>query len=84
MRAGWHCNPGATYSALGLSEDEVAEQIKEHQCFTSPCIHQSALTVINGVMAGAVRLSLGYMTTYQDCDRVVEFIQSTYVQYFVY
>ena len=41
-------------------------------------------TVINGVMAGAVRLSLGYMTTYQDCDRVVEFIQSTYVQYFVY
>ena len=84
MRAGWHCNPGATYSALGLSEDEVAQQITEHQWFTSPCIHQSALTIINGVMAGAVRLSLGYMTTYQDCDRVVEFIQSTYVQYFVY
>lgn len=45
------------------------------------CTHQSALTEVNGVMAGAVRISLGYMTTYNDCDRVIDFIIKEYVQY---
>lgn len=76
MRAGWHCNPGAAYGALGLSEEKIAEQIRNHKCFSGTCIHQSALTVVNGVMAGAVRISLGFMTTYEDCDRVVAFFKS--------
>ena len=67
-----------------MSEQEVALQIREHQCFSSPCIHQSALTIINNVMAGAVRISLGYMTTFEDCDRVVQFIQSEYMKSLVW
>lgn len=41
-------------------------------------MHQTALTVVNGVMAGAVRISLGFMTTFEDCDRVVDFFRSRY------
>lgn len=78
MRAGWHCNPGAAYGALGLSEEKIAEQIRNHKCFSSTCVHQTALTVVNGVMAGAVRISLGFMTTFEDCDRVVDFFRSRY------
>ncbi|KAK8831718.1 hypothetical protein WA577_005033, partial [Blastocystis sp. JDR] len=76
LRAGWHCNPGAAYGALGLSEEKIAEQIRNHKCFSSTCVHQTALTVVNGVMAGAVRISLGFMTTFEDCDRVVDFFRS--------
>ncbi|OAO13034.1 aminotransferase class 5 [Blastocystis sp. ATCC 50177/Nand II] len=78
LRAGWHCNPGAAYGALGLSEEKIAEQIRNHKCFSSTCVHQTALTVVNGVMAGAVRISLGFMTTFEDCDRVVDFFRSRY------
>ena len=59
----------------------VIQQIREHQCFSSECVHQSALTVVNGVMAGGVRISLGYLTTYEDCDRVVEFFKEEYLKY---
>lgn len=41
-------------------------------------MHQTALTVVNGVMAGAVRISLGFMTTFEDCDRVADFFRSRY------
>ena len=81
LRAGWHCNPGAAYASLGLSEETVIQQIREHQCFSGECSHQSALTVVNGVMAGGVRISLGYMTTFEDCDRVVEFFRSEYLHW---
>ena len=80
LRAGWHCNPGAAYDAVGMSESEVAQQIREHQCLSGPCTHQSALTVVNNVMAGGVRISLGYMTTLMDCDRVIDFFTKTYVK----
>lgn len=58
----------------------VIQQIREHQCFSSECVHQSALTVVDGVMAGGVRISLGYLTTYEDCDRVVEFFKEEYLK----
>ena len=68
MRAGWHCNPGAAYAAVGMSEADVAQQIRNHKCHMGSCTHQSALTEVHGIMAGAVRISLGYMTTYKDYD----------------
>ena len=40
-----------------MSEEEVAKQIRHHNCLSGSCVHQSALTVVNGVMAGAVRIS---------------------------
>lgn len=62
-----------------MEETKIAEQIRNHKCVAGECRHQSALTILNGVMVGAVRISLGYLTTYEDCDRVIDFFRSNYV-----
>lgn len=73
LRTGCFCNPGACAKYLGLSqEDLVANFESGHVCWDDQ-------DVIHGRPTGAVRVSFGYMSTFEDCWVVIKFI----VKYFV-
>jgi selenocysteine lyase/cysteine desulfurase len=72
LRTGCFCNPGAGEIALGISRDELAT------CFTSPA-HAKRLTIddfrdcIDGKSTGAVRISLGIASDFNDVQAFLEF-----------
>ena len=74
LRTGCFCNPGGGEIALGLSQPELAA------CFRQPG-HQDHLTIddfrlcIDGKSTGAVRISLGVMSNFDDAQRFLRFAQ---------
>lgn len=73
LRTGCFCNPGACAKYLGLSQQDLLSNFETgHVCWDDQ-------DVINGRPTGAVRVSFGYMSTFEDCWAVTKFI----VKYFV-
>lgn len=71
LRTGCFCNPGACQHYLGLKESDLMSNIAAgHVCGDD-------IDVVNGLPTGAVRLSLGYMSTFEDVEAFVEFASST-------
>ncbi len=72
LRTGCFCNPGAGEVALGISRVEL------DVCFTQPG-HQDRLTVddfrhcIDGKSSGAVRISVGMVTNFEDIQVFLAF-----------
>jgi molybdenum cofactor sulfurtransferase len=72
LRTGCFCNPGAGEVALGISRVEL------DVCFTSPG-HEDRLSVddfrlcIDGKSSGAVRISVGMVTNFNDVQRFLTF-----------
>jgi selenocysteine lyase/cysteine desulfurase len=72
LRTGCFCNPGAGEIALGISRVEL------DVCFTRPG-HEERLTVddfrhcIDGKSSGAVRISVGMVTTFKDIQGFLAF-----------
>ncbi len=72
LRTGCFCNPGAGEVALGISRVEL------DVCFTQP-EHEERLTVddfrhcIDGKSSGAVRISVGMVTNFNDIQRFLAF-----------
>jgi len=72
LRTGCFCNPGAGEVALGISRVEL------DVCFTSPG-HEDRLSVddfrlcIDGKSSGAVRISVGMVTNFNDVQRFLAF-----------
>ena len=72
LRTGCFCNPGAGEVALGLSRVEL------DVCFTQPG-HEQRLSVddfrlcINGKNSGAVRVSVGLVTNFNDVQAFLHF-----------
>jgi selenocysteine lyase/cysteine desulfurase len=72
LRTGCFCNPGAGEIALGISRLEL------DVCFTQPG-HESRLTLddfrlcIDGKNSGAVRISTGLVTNFQDVQAFLHF-----------
>jgi molybdenum cofactor sulfurtransferase len=72
LRTGCFCNPGAGEVALGLSRVEL------DVCFTQPG-HEQRLSVddfrlcINGKSSGAVRISVGMVTNFNDVQAFLSF-----------
>ncbi|MDA0768870.1 MAG: aminotransferase class V-fold PLP-dependent enzyme [Chloroflexi bacterium] len=72
LRAGCFCNPGAGEIAHGLTKEEMEEGFSNKERMT----FEQFLTVlerIGGKSAGAVRISLGLASNFDDVYRVVEF-----------
>jgi selenocysteine lyase/cysteine desulfurase len=69
LRAGCHCNPGAREVALGFSQDtlEACFEHKDEQTY------QQFLRAIDGKTTGALRASLGLVTTFADVFTYVQF-----------
>jgi len=61
IRTGCNCNPGACYDYLGLSSDEVIQY-----SLTKTSCHDDNDTTENGKPLGATRVSIGYLTTFED------------------
>lgn len=72
LRAGCHCNPGAREVALGFTADDlsVCFRDKDSQTF------EQFLHVIDGKTTGALRSSLGLVTTFADVYTYVQFAKT--------
>jgi selenocysteine lyase/cysteine desulfurase len=72
LRTGCFCNPGAGEIALGISRVEL------DVCFTQPG-HEERLTLddfrhcIDGKSSGAVRISVGMVTNFNDVQAFLAF-----------
>jgi molybdenum cofactor sulfurtransferase len=72
LRTGCFCNPGAGELALGISRLELAV------CFSQP-LHQQRLSIddfrtcIDGKSTGAVRVSAGMVTNFNDAQAFLQF-----------
>ncbi len=72
LRTGCFCNPGAGEIALGISRVEL------DVCFTSPQ-HHDRMTIddfrlcIDGKSSGAVRISVGMVTNFNDVQALLSF-----------
>ncbi|KAK1440120.1 hypothetical protein QVD17_05945 [Tagetes erecta] len=73
LRTGCFCNPGACSKHLGLSHADLLSNIEAgHVCWDD-------LDILHGKPTGAVRVSFGYMSTFEDAWRFMNFIVSSFV-----
>ncbi|XP_038901662.1 molybdenum cofactor sulfurase isoform X3 [Benincasa hispida] len=72
-KTGCFCNPGACAKHLGLSHSDLSRNIEAgHICWDD-------YDIINGKPTGAVRVSLGYMSTYEDVKKFIDFVATSFV-----
>ncbi len=75
LRTGCFCNPGAGEVALGISRVEL------DVCFNGPG-HEDRLTLddfrlcIDGKSSGAVRMSVGLVSNFEDIQKLLAFCES--------
>ncbi|KAJ1920559.1 hypothetical protein H4219_001259 [Mycoemilia scoparia] len=75
LRVGGHCNPGAMQGFLDLSTKDVEKNYEAgHVCWDD---HD----VIDGKALGVVRISFGAMTSHEDIDKFVQFIEEYFLDY---
>ncbi|KAG5266453.1 hypothetical protein AALO_G00232270 [Alosa alosa] len=68
VRTGCFCNTGACQSFLGISDQEVKENLEAgHICGDN-------IDLVDGRPTGSVRVSFGYMSTFEDCQKFLSFI----------
>ena len=73
IRGGCFCNIGACQKALGLSDDDVVKNLAAgHTC-------GDQLDVVEGRGTGAVRVSFGKESCWEDCEAMVDFLERQYV-----
>ncbi|KAJ4835539.1 hypothetical protein Tsubulata_028426 [Turnera subulata] len=73
LRTGCFCNPGACAKFLGLSHLDLLSNLEAgHVCWDDN-------DIINGKPTGAVRISFGYMSTYEDAKKFVDFVRDSFV-----
>ena len=72
LRAGCHCNPGAREIALGLTRADLAD------CFSAQdnLSFEQFLGLIDGKTTGALRASIGLVSTFADVSTYVQFAKT--------
>ena len=79
LRAGCHCNPGAREVALGFTEEILAPCFRDKDRLT----FEQFLHVIDGKTTGALRASLGLVTTFADVYKYIQFARTFIDRYVV-
>lgn len=74
VRTGCMCNPGTCYSSVGLTIAEILNFAKDYEQET--CYNDVR---IRGKPVGAVRVSVGYPTSFEDVHSFVQFAKKYYV-----
>uniref|UniRef100_A0A8C5RG92 Molybdenum cofactor sulfurase n=1 Tax=Laticauda laticaudata TaxID=8630 RepID=A0A8C5RG92_LATLA len=70
MRTGCFCNTGACQQHLGISHDDIKKNLQAgHVCGDD-------IDLIDGHPTGSVRISFGYMSTFEDVQAFLKFIIS--------
>ncbi|XP_015212667.2 molybdenum cofactor sulfurase isoform X1 [Lepisosteus oculatus] len=74
VRTGCFCNTGACQRHLGISDQEVQNNLQAgHVCGDN-------VDLIGGRPTGSVRISFGYMSTFQDCQTFLKFIVDSFAR----
>ena len=74
LRTGCFCNPGECHQLLKLSPSDVKSHLSEgHVCWDEN-------DIIKGKSTGAIRISLGYMNTFEDCYRFIDFLKKYFIE----
>lgn len=74
VRTGCMCNPGTCYSSVGLTIAEILNFAKDYEQET--CYNDVR---IRGKPVGAVRVSVGYPTSFEDVHSFVQFVKKYYI-----
>jgi selenocysteine lyase/cysteine desulfurase len=72
LRAGCHCNPGAREIALGFTREDLAVCFRDKDQLT----FEQFLHVIDGKTTGALRASIGLVTTFADVYKYLQFAKT--------
>jgi selenocysteine lyase/cysteine desulfurase len=72
LRAGCHCNPGAREIALGFTRQDLEVCFRDKDSIT----FEQFLHVIDGKTTGALRASIGLVTTFADVYKYVQFAET--------
>ncbi|XP_072534015.1 molybdenum cofactor sulfurase isoform X2 [Salminus brasiliensis] len=73
MRTGCFCNTGACQAYLSISNQEVRKNLQAgHVCGDN-------IDLVEGRPTGSVRISFGYMSTFEDCQSFLKFIINCFV-----
>ncbi|CAK8675776.1 unnamed protein product [Clavelina lepadiformis] len=74
MRGGCFCNVGACMSMLGLDPQDLKQTFEAgHAC-------GDHIDLVKGYPVGALRVSLGYMTTKDDIDQFLHFLHECFME----
>ncbi|CAH1241418.1 MOCOS [Branchiostoma lanceolatum] len=74
LRTGCFCNSGACSRHLGLSNQQIRENYQAgHVCGDDK-------DLISGQPTGSVRISFGYMSTFEDAQFFLDFVQECFVE----
>jgi molybdenum cofactor sulfurtransferase len=72
LRAGCHCNPGAREVALGFTKEDLSPCFQNKDRLT----FEQFLHVIDGKTTGALRASIGLVTTFADVYKYIQFAET--------
>ena len=74
LRTGCFCNPGACQESLNIDEEKARDNYER-----SGKVCGDHLDVLDGSPTGAIRVSIGKDSIWEDIDTLVRFIQRTFV-----
>ncbi|KAJ3449530.1 molybdenum cofactor sulfurase [Anaeramoeba flamelloides] len=74
VRTGCHCNPGACTQYFDINEDDLKQAAEEKESCGDDIIF------INNKPLGAIRASLGYGTTFEHIDYLIQVIKMKYIE----
>ncbi|XP_041803884.1 molybdenum cofactor sulfurase [Chelmon rostratus] len=74
VRTGCFCNTGACQSFLGISRQQMKRNLQAgHVCGDN-------IDLVDGQPTGSVRVSFGYMSTFEDCQKFLNFVAECFVE----
>uniref|UniRef100_H3AUI3 Molybdenum cofactor sulfurase n=1 Tax=Latimeria chalumnae TaxID=7897 RepID=H3AUI3_LATCH len=74
LRTGCFCNTGACQQHLGISDEDIKKNLQAgHVCGDN-------IDLIDGRPTGSVRVSFGYMSTFEDAQTFLKFIVSSFAK----
>ncbi|XP_076025441.1 molybdenum cofactor sulfurase [Genypterus blacodes] len=74
VRTGCFCNTGACQFFLGITNQQLKRNLQAgHVC-------GDTIDLVNGQPTGSVRVSFGYMSTFEDCQKFLNFVVDCFVE----
>ncbi|MEQ2172972.1 hypothetical protein GOODEAATRI_026874 [Goodea atripinnis] len=74
VRTGCFCNTGACQAFLGITNQQMKRNLQAgHVCGDN-------MDLVDGQPTGSVRVSFGYMSTFEDCQKFLKFVAECFVE----
>ncbi|XP_049927020.1 molybdenum cofactor sulfurase isoform X1 [Epinephelus moara] len=74
VRTGCFCNTGACQFFLGITNQQMRRNLQAgHVC-------GDTIDLVDGQPTGSVRVSFGYMSTFEDCQKFLNFVAECFVE----